>query len=406
MKRESYLLTLLLTLIVINSCVYSKDKSNPLLSPTNLSTPIRTFENAKLYLSSGDSDVHFKVAVLYGDWHEMGRQYGYLFRELIIEFYGVVFRDSGLSYSYLKTKSEEYYDNYPQNVKDLISGLAETSGLSLEQQKILYSMPRLIFFAPNMGGCSQLSVWGDYTGGQPLVIGRNADLASPFVNYQKYLCVVVYNPKGSTNSAATVTFVATNPMPATYINSSGIYIAVNSGRSSDPTYNEERTTRFSSTISSAVFNCVTIKDVNDTLMNPANLPGGAIINVADTNEGRVYELSSNSSKMRTGNGFVAVTNHFIIPEWTGLPNVPQGAIGAYTIERLNNMSNLVEQYKGSIDARQMMKIFEKNFFEGGPTFDTYTIFQVVTVPSAKIMWIKTPEYSDWEKIDLNLFFKF
>jgi hypothetical protein len=407
MKDHLPLLPLLLTLFIISSCLSSIDKSNPIIPASNLPISINTFENANLYLSSGNGDKHFKIIVLNGDWHEMGRQYGQLLGGLIREFYAVVVKDSGMSYSYLKTKGEECYDNYPKNIKDLISGMAETSGLSLEQQKILYFTTRLIFLASNMGGCSQLSAWGAYTGGQPLVIGRNADLPSPFINYQKYLCVVVYNPKGSTNSAAEVTFVATTPMPPTFLNSSGIYVAVNSAQYSDPTYNDERTTQISSTISSAVFNCSTITDVNASLMNSTSLPCSIIINVADTNEGRVYELShDDGAKVRNGNGFVASTNHFIIPEWTGLQKVLLGVHGGYSIERFNNLYTLVEQYKGSIDAQLMMKIFEKNLFDGGPTFDTYTIFQVVTVPSAKIMWVKAPEYREWEKIDLNLFFKF
>lgn len=403
MKYKSYLLPLLLLLFVISSCVSSKDKNNIFISTNNLSTPINTFENAKLYLSSGDGGEHFKIAVLKGGWHEMGGQYGYLFHDLIKEFYEGVVSDSGMTYSYLKTKSEMFYDNCSHDEKELISGLAETSGLSLEQQKILYSITEIIHYSPYMDGCSQISAWGAYTGGHPLVIGRNYDLLYPFTKYQKYVCVVVYCPTGSTNSAASVNFIATPPR--TFFNSSGIYIASNTGVFSDPAYINKRMEQFSSAMFSVVFDCSTITNVNAILLKPANLPYRAFIhNVADANECRVYELFPNGSKVRTGNGFVVASNHFIIPEWTGLQYVFAGPISAFTMERFNNMNNLVEQYKGSIDAQQMMRIFERTLSEGGPTFDPGTIFQVVTVPSAKIMWIKAPGYSMWEKIDFNLFF--
>jgi hypothetical protein len=410
MKLQSYLLALLLVLSVICSC---KDESNPCI-PTisDPSTPIKISGNGELYQASGCECEHFNVAVLNGTWRDMGRQYGSLLGGLIREFYGVV-NGSGMSYWFLKDKSEYYYNNCSQDIKDLISGLADTSGLSLEQQKILYFITYIIFNRNNINGCSQISAWGDYTGGQPLVIGRNADLVYPFTKYQKYICVVVYNPTGSQNSVASVNFIASIPVPPTNLNSSGIYMASNSGKLSDPTYIDERMPQFFSTMFNSQFNNSTITDVNATLMNTNNLPGFAMIyNVADTNEGRVYELNPFAAKMRTGIGLVAASNHFIISDWTGLQSVQSGSYTGYTIERLNIMHSFGEGDKGSINAQQMMKMFDRSLSEGGPTISpsgnqasASTVYQIVTVPAELIMWVKAVGFINWQKVDLNLYFK-
>lgn len=98
------------------------------------------------------------------------------------------------------------------------------------------------------------------------------------------------------------------------------------------------------------------------------------------------------------------TNHFIDPSWTGLPDVPFGFAGDYSQERMANLRNLGERYKGSIDAKRMMEIFDKSPSEGGVTHAVFTVFQAVTVPNEKIMWIKAPMFSQWDKIDLNPYF--
>ena len=45
-----------------------------------------------------------------------------------------------------------------------------------------------------------------------------------------------------------------------------------------------------------------------------------------------------------------------------------------------------------------------DFSVGGPTFSEYTIYQVVAVPAQQTIWLKTLDYSGWEKVELGPLF--
>ena len=151
--------------------------------------------------------------------------------------------------------------------------------------------------------------------------------------------------------------------------------------------------------------------MEDALLDPANLPNRAVVKtVADAHEGRVFETTITDVKVRTGNGMVAATNHFIDPSW-GLAPPASGAASGWTHERLANLIRLAESGKGSIDAAPMRSIFDLPLSWGGATGTPATInqfstiYQVVAVPAELIMWFKTPGYSDWQLVNLNTLFQ-
>jgi hypothetical protein len=286
--------------------------------------------------------------------------------------------------------------------------MAETSGFSIEKQKIICFLPSLILLESRANSaCSSMSAWGEYTGGKPLVIGRNMDYIDPFPLFKKFVAVVVYNPEGSQNSFADVNYAGSNCYTPTSMNNKGIYIDVHAGWFSDPVYIQDtmRSSSFNSMFLDSIINCSSINEFEERLLSRANLATiGVIINVADAKECRTYELATYDAKKRTGNGLEVSSNHFINPNWKGLPDVPSGINGFFSIERLANLQNLAERYKGTIDAVRMMEIFDKTLNDGGPTMDPFTIFQVITMPSEKVMWVKAPGFNNWTKIDLNLYF--
>jgi len=252
-----------------------------------------------------------------------------------------------------------------------------------------------------------MSAWGDYTGGKPLVIGRNWDYGHPFPLFKKFVVFVVYKPTGSPNIVADVNYIGVTSYVPTSLNSSGIYVDWHTGRLSDPTSSKDYQHHYSyiGMILDAIFNFSSITEFENELLDRANLPPAAIIlNVADANECRVYELATYDTKMRMGNGLIVSSNHFIHPSWTGLPGIPAGPRSSFSRERIANLRALGERFKGNIDAVRMMEIFDRTLYEGGPSFDEGTIFQVVTVPFKKMMWVKTPGFGHWNKIDLNPFF--
>jgi len=252
-----------------------------------------------------------------------------------------------------------------------------------------------------------MAVWGDYTGGKPLVIGRNWDFGHSFPLFKKFVVFVVYKPKGSPNMVADVNYIGTTCYTPTSLNSSGIYIDWHTGWLSDRTSsrNYKHHYAYIAMITDGIFNFSSITEFENTLLDRANLPpAAAILNISDANECRVYELATYDTKMRKGNGLIVSSNHFIHPDWKGLPNVQEGSRSDFSKERISNLRALGKRFKGNIDAQRLMEIFDRTIYKGGPSFNKATIFQVVTVPGKKMMWVKTPGLGDWNKIDLNPFF--
>ncbi len=404
MKFSKYLLAFtLLSIIFLGGAINSNSAVH---SESALPSLISTFENGKLYLSR-KGEGYFYIPVLKGSWREMGRQYGHLLKEQMNDFYQTASGYLRMNDDQRKTVSEQFFNDLNKDMKEYIIGMAEASGFSLEKQKITCFLTPLIYLeSRTLAGCSSMSVWGEYTGGRSLVIGRNWDYGKPFPSFKEFIVVVVYNPTGSPNSVADVSFVGDLPCSwsPTSLNSSGLYIAAHGGLFSDPTVKQNNALPFYSNLLKSIFNSTSINELEKGLLDPANRPySGCILNVADATECRVYEEATYGAKMRSGNGLMASTNHFIAPGWTGLPEVPFGLKGSYSQERLANLYKLGERYKGRLDPKLMMDIFDETMNSGGVTIP-YTIFQVVTVPHEKIMWIKSPMFSKWDKIDLKPYF--
>lgn len=360
------------------------------------------FENGALYVTSGQGcDGEFYVLVLNGTWREMGRQYGHLLRMEMNAFYVTVVDDYliqtlGFSYEDVIEAAEEFYEQQFWYVQELVEGMAETSGYSLERMIIISSLVQL---ADLSVGCSSLAAWGDYTGGQPLVVGRNWDIGGPYGGYKRFLTVVVYNPIGSPNAVVDLNFVGTISLQ-TGFTSSGLFLDLQNGGHSDPSEVPDR--RFPTyVLFDFLLQASTLEGMDTLLLDYANLPAiGLIINMADSSEDRVYEWATYDVKRRTGNGLISSTNHFIDPEWVDLPEVLPGIQGDYSRERLANLLALGEEHKGAIDALKMRQIFDTTYSEGGATFPEYTVYQVVAVPADQTIWVKARNYSDWKRIDL------
>ena len=76
---------------------------------------------------------------LHGTWREMGRQYGALMASEMKHIYekGVIEKlvnEHGLDIENLKDRASKFYANYPFRFKEILCGMSETSGLSMEQR--------------------------------------------------------------------------------------------------------------------------------------------------------------------------------------------------------------------------------------------------------------------------------
>ena len=80
-------------------------------------------------------------------------------------------------------------------------------------------------------------------------------------------------------------------------------------------------------------------------------------------------------------------------------------MGDSSRERYANLLTLGNKYKGEINADRMMKIFDLTYDRGGATWNKNTVFQTVTIPAERIIWVKGGGNTNWQKVDLNLYFQ-
>lgn len=363
---------------------------------------IASFEGGTLYTTTGEGGSGtFDVLVLNGDWRQMGRQYGYLTRAKLADLYTrstAYLLSKGVTQQQISDAAENLYQSKMDYAKELITGMAETSGMSLEQQKKTCAAVYLIFLV----GCSSMDAWGDYTGGGPLVAGRNWDGGVHLNAFNRFMTVTVYNPAGSSIPVADINYLGF-VMFQSAMNKSGIFLDLQNGSLSDPASRSD-VPNPNDTLLTFLLNSSTLEQLDIKFL--ANLPmNGLVMNAADANRGRVYEWATYDLKIRNGNGLIASTNHFIDPSW-GLPYPPDGEPGTFSKERLANLLSLAESYKGRIDAVAMQEIFGKTIDQGGPTrTEGHTNYHIVAVPAERTIWLKATEYSGWEKIVLGPLFR-
>lgn len=371
---------------------------------------VGTFEGGTLYQTTGGGGLgRFNVLQLNGDWHQMGRQYGYLLKDPMGEFYDLAvarLMAEGKTYEDLILLGQEVYDRQFAYVRELIDGMAETSGMSLQKQKIVAGLMGGLF------GCSSMDAWGEYTGEGALVVGRNWDTSrGPFDGYGRFLTVVVYNPPTPQNSVADINYVGSLSMQ-TGMNSKGVFLDLQNGQLSDPQVYADRTPG-AFQLFSFLLNASSPKETSALFQStPTNM--GLIINGAfgaglpSLDTASVYEWATYDMKQRDGSGLMASSNYFTDPSWENLPPVPDGLAGGFSKERLANLLARGEQYKGSLDAAVMMGIFDTTIPHGGPTFPdnspVETYYQIVALPGDGTLWLKARGYSGWERMDLKPLF--
>jgi len=362
--------------------------------------PQREFEGGKLYKAG-----NIGVLQLSGSYKEMGRQYGGLLKNEIQEFYTIVvdehyIKDKGLKYEEIKGFSEAVYTRYPEKFKALMSGINETSGLPLEKIVILDQVLGIQFIIAQQGECSAVATWGEYTGGKPLVLGRNLDLAVDFKEFSRFLNVVVYNPVDDIPTA--VVCYPGEITSFTGMNANGVFFEINEGaKSGGNIINEDRLmlpvelVRFLTDYS----------DFNefDAAMNTTRSNYAFIVQVADKDAAYSYEASVFDIKRRSGQepGLLVATNDFVNPAWGLTP--PLDAEDK-SVQRRDNLLGLANTYKGKITPDTMMQIMDTPFEEGGATWTNRTVYQVVVEPANNKLWMKTRGIQDWVEIDLNKYF--
>ncbi len=398
MKRNVFIFTLCLVFLSSVASGFADTSRRSKL------TPVSSYGTGKLFKAGP-----LNILQLNGNYRQMGKQYGWLLKEELNRLYevginGLFIGKKGYTYERLKEIAWPIFDAYPQRFKEIIYGMAETSGLGIDKQVLLTAAELYPRFRASPSYCSGMAVWGDYTSGGPLVFGRSNDDAELFKELAGFLVVAVFNPSDFSIPIAIVNYAGVIYAPSA-MNREGIFLEINSGNYLG--YYPDRLS-IVVTLFSFLQDFATIKELGMAIKS-TRVDQSSIINVADSNVAYSYECSpkNNDVKQRLPDrdGLLASTNHFVESSW-GLP-LPDDEKEAWTVTRRNNMLDQGEKNKGAFDVEKMKEVLGTPIFEenGGVFIPSMTIYQIIAVPAELKLWVKVPDLFDWQEVDLKKLFK-
>lgn len=363
------------------------------------------FEGGRLYKSDW-----LYVCQLNGSYKEMGRQYGGLMKTQIKQFHDEAMRviesNAKPTQEALKGIPEKQYEKYPARIKDVFIGMEETSGLDLAELQFCDSVETVAMAGElSRAHCSAVVAWGPYTGGGPLIFGRNFDYPEYFREFDETLTVVVFNPNDGSRSTATLVN-AGQVCTLNSFNDKGLVLEVNDGMGSGDLRSVDD--RASTLVEALTF----LLDSSDfTFLNSeleSTLPYHSfIITASDAKEAFTYETSTSQVKRRGGtDGLLVATNHFMNPEWNiQMEQQPSwfSQFLATSKLRSDNLTALAEANKGKINANTMKAIMDTPLDKGGATYSG-AICQFVAEPSEREVWVKAPGFQDWTLVEYGKLF--
>ena len=395
-----------LFLLAFFTLLYSCKKSSVEFPEITGLQKVETYDGGFLYKTNSEK---FHVICLNGTYRQMGRQYGYLLRDLMADYYNEVERISlatGISNSQMNAYSTTFYANQPYPFKQIMDGMTETSGLGILRQHIVCSAMSMML---NLWtGCSGIEVWDKYTKDGKMICGRNWDAAKGrFDQLGKYLVVVIYNPGTYVQNVAEVNY-AGSISPQTMMNEKGLYLDLHSCQLSDTSYLPGRLPS-GYLLFSFLLNSTIMEDLSKFFTSTR--PGASLlVNAASNTESYCFQWPTYALQQREPDsaGLLVSTNHFVnYPlEWPVLPLPTDAEKAAFTVQRRDNLLNLAFQNKGNIDAGKMMDLMELTIPQGGATFPDNepgyaTFYQIVTVQQDMVWYLKARNYSGWEMIPMK-----
>lgn len=369
------------------------------------------------------------VVVMNGSYKEMGQQYGDLAKDRLLgarDGWKKIFVDSGtLSFESIhEVLGRPFFMSAPKVRKDLYAGIAETSGLSLEEVVVLDNWLSLTLLG-RRAGCSSYVAWGSRTVDGTAYMGRNLDFPA-FARelMAKFGVLAVLNPVGGDYGVAGIGIAGTVSAFDDAINSEGLYFEFNNGvgsiepvmysnRYDLPSYMGETLARYS-TIDQlrVVFNSVR-----------ANYP--CLMGVSQPDQGVHFELSPETYIAEASNEESLRANQFMNPGW-GIPPLP-GVTGWYSLPRMDAWHKALAATKApKIDETVIMQamnapmwnadstltgtgfsVFEpiKDPSTGAGEGGDVTVYQLITHSAEPKWWVRIPTYTGWLEIDLKRFFK-
>jgi hypothetical protein len=349
---------------------------------------------------------NFTLLDLRGTWREMGRQYGALASGALRGMYeraieGKLLGDGGKSRETIDAAAKEFHSNYPYKLKEVLTGISETGGLEFGKILLLNAVEALIADELwSQAHCSGIAVWGEYSSGS-LIYGRNYDYLNWFRELGEYLTIAVFHPADGSLAVATVGYPG-EIYAVTGINERGIFLEMNNGEPSGGALQYRNRVPAVAELFMFLLDSPDL-DQLESFFHSTRSNFAYVVGTADDQTSRCFEWPVFDVKRRLSirrPGLMVATNHFTEPSW-GLPK-PDDEKFFRTRERRQNLLNLAEHFKGSIDVAKMKKILDTRIEDLGATTDS-TVYQVIAEPRSMTLSIKVPEMTEWVDIPIGKF---
>lgn len=338
-----------------------------------------------------------KIVELSGTWREMGQQYGRLMKSELQDIYTFtenIANASEKNQSSAKKTVEQDIAQCPYYLKEFFAGAAQTSGLTEYQLHVANSVERIA----GLPQCSAAAVWGDYAAGN-LIMGRNYDYSDDFKKMKDNVAVTVYHPADGSLAVATIGYVG-EIYAVNAINEEGFFMELNNGKTSANVKSPNSRITGTTLLFDMMFETDDFEYM-DRFFNTELCASSYIINVVNSKEAGSYEWCPTGVKRGDGvlpEGLLVSTNHYANPDWE-FP-VPTDDTSWQSITRRDNLINLCEESKGSIDADKMMQIIDTSVENGGAE-NELTVYQLVVEPETLTIWMQVKGGNGWTKIELE-----
>lgn len=353
-------------------------------------------ENLNRYFEGGSfgSNGVLNVVSLHGDWHQMGRQYGALTQHLLCEVLSFVLNhaDTPQKRTQVNQTAQKLFSRYPDHLKSFFDGVAATSGLSLDQLRLINAVE----YAEPDFMCSAMAAFGDYGEGR-LVFGRNYDGVS-FLPLAGDLLITVFHPDNALSAA--IIGYAGEIYCVNGFNEQGLFVELNNGMPSAGYQIRYDMNASTTELLCMLFQAHNMEEV-DHFFNTTPSFSSLIIGVADSCEARTYEWCTagvQRADTQLPHGLALHTNHYVHPDWP-FPQ-PDDTHSWQSSTRRCNLFSMAERHKGHWNSERMRTLMQTPIAEGGPMFDTITLYQLVVEPDEMRLWMRIPDKMPWIQIPM------
>lgn len=336
------------------------------------------------------------VLHLNGSWYEMGVQYGTLMKnemKAVRDFAGL--KNQTPSDPILLPKGLPCGVEF---IDELMRGAAEGAGLTLDDMAIINAV-EIAYLDDSSdetelysGKCSALALFGNKVKNGRRVYGRNYDWLSSFMNVG--LVVTYFHPKGTELEVASINYPGCFYM-TTGMNSAGLFIELNDGSYSSLDSNDK-------CIHNAWLLWNVLLQTRNTkqavnMLQSLSPKGNYLIGITDPEDNAVFEWGVSSNYVHhadNASGVLAMTNHFLRPDWKNTEYAGWGGI-ASSVNRYKAIRKLGEDVPdGTGDVDTLKKILAIPVEEGGAKW-LGTIFQVIAVPELREMHVHCCNSDEW-----------